>query len=223
MKHWLSEFIYPQCVFGKELVSYIDQNLSETKLIIDCPCGNGETTHHLSKATGASVLGIDLSSESIKTAKNNYKGTNISFMCADIKESVAFIKSNSTYCLINSLFLFDNASEILILLQQKLKEVSNSKLIIIVPNTKGKNFVWFQKKHPNENKFILEYEEFQAFFEKMNFKVNQIKPICYTHHFNRTDTRFLSLFWGIYLNFLNSLQTILKIGKPNYFFIALST
>ncbi len=221
LKKILLKFNYPQRVFGNEALNYIRENLENTKLIIDCPCGNGETTWHLSKIKNARIVAADISAESIQRAKTYYSASNIEFSCKDIKDCIQGIENKSVFCLINSLFLFPNAAEILTELQPQIKR-TKSELILIVPNTKGRNFIWFQKNNPGENKLILDHEQLKPFFEDMNFKVDLLKPICYTHHFNRKDIRFFSIFWALYLNCLNKLQTAFKIGKANYFFIALS-
>ena len=221
MKAALLKYNYPQRVFGKETAKYILAHFPDTKLIVDCPCGNGETTWHLSQINNVRILASDISNEAIKSAQANFSNKNIDYSCKDISESITSLKEDSVFCLINSLFLFPNAVQVLKELQLQINN-TKSKLIVIVPNTKGKNFLWFQKKSPDENKLILDFEELKPFFEKLKFNVAFVKPICYTHHFNRKDVRLFSVFWSLYLNCLNKLQTALKIGKPNYFFIALT-
>jgi SAM-dependent methyltransferase len=221
IKNKFLNYNYPQRVFGHTVLNYIKNKTQNVTLIIDCPCGNGETTWHISKFENAKILASDISEGSIKIAKQNYTAPNIEFSCNDITKSIDLLANNSVFSLINSLFLFPNAIDVLNALQNKIKQ-TNSKLVLIVPNTKGKNFEWFQHHSPGENKLILSVDELKPFFEKLDFKVETIQPICYTHHFNRFDTRFFSVFWGLYLNCLNTIQSTLKIGKANYFFIALT-
>ncbi|MBK7667516.1 MAG: hypothetical protein IPJ32_09375 [Sphingobacteriaceae bacterium] len=123
--------------------------------------------------------------------------------------------------IINSLFLLEAYDSILKSLHQS---VSSNKayLLVIIPNTEGRNFKWFQSQGTNENKLVLKENEIESFFAGYGFKTKLIKPICYTHHYNRTDVKLFSIFWAVYLNILKRIQTFLKIGTANYFLIALT-
>ena len=54
-----------------------------SKRVIDLGCGEGYGSHMLSEVA-ASVVGLDISSESIEHAKATYKATNLSFQVGDV-------------------------------------------------------------------------------------------------------------------------------------------
>lgn len=221
LKKFLLKYNYPQFLFGKQIRKRLNSLGNNYKIIIDCPCGNGETSFQLSKIASAKIIAADISEEAIKNAKQNFSTSNIQFLVSDIGSVIKTNPNYDAFCLINSLFLFDEAEKILSALKESMTP-SKTKLLIIIPNTEGKNFKWFQKQNTNENKFIIPAKEIRTVFEKRNFKVEQIESIAFAHHFNRSDIKLFSVFWSLYLLFLNKIQTAFKIGEPNYFLITLS-
>lgn len=221
MSKRLLKYNYPQVVFAKEIASYLMSSGKQIKTIIDCPCGNGETSFNMAKLTGAKVIASDSSSDSIKKAKANFPSSEVEY---SVKTIEAILDSNQqfdAFCIINSLFLLENYDSILKSLTNSCSS-NGAKALIIIPNTEGKNFKWFQLQGTDENKLIIKQDNIESFFGKYGFKTELIKPICFTHHYNRKDVKLFSVFWSLYLNFLNTIQTALKIGRPNYFLIALS-
>jgi len=222
MSKGLLKYNYPQIVFAKEIAGYVLASGKTIKTIIDCPCGNGETAFNLAAMTKAKVIAADISAESIQKAKINFPHPNVEYKVDAIESVLNSQKQFEAFCIVNSLFLLENYDQILKNLTESLK--SNEALaLIIIPNTEGKNFKWFQSKGTDENKLILGRNEIEPFFNKYGLITELIKPICYTHHYNRTDVKLFSVFWSLYLSFLNGIQTSFKIGKPNYFLIALAT
>lgn len=217
----LLKYNYPQVVFAKEIISYLLDTGRSCKKIIDCPCGNGETAWLLSQI-GGKVIAADSSAEAIKRAASNFSGPKLTYEVNTIESVLNSHPQFDVFCIINSLFLLEGYDQILKTLKQSVSK-NNAQLIIIIPNTQGKNFKWFQSQNTNENKLILEEKDIASFFVGYGFKTELIKPVCYTHHYNRTDVKLFSVFWSVYLNFLNKLQSLFKIGKPNYFLIALSS
>src|SRR6187549_3677505 len=58
------------------------------KKVLDAACGSGYGSHHISNSGATSVLGIDISGESIEQAKSRYKNLNLQFRkadCSDLK------------------------------------------------------------------------------------------------------------------------------------------
>jgi trans-aconitate methyltransferase len=216
----LSRFNYPQRVFAMKIIGMMNRYKASPDLLIDCPCGNGETSYHFSFAA-KQVLAADLSKESIQNARENFARPNVEFKVADIKEIIQSSPMAGVFCLLNSLFLMDNAEDILKLLHGKANR-DKSLVFIILPNTKGKNFSWFQSRHPAENKFVIEEHNIKSYFSQRGFNVKTIEPVAFTHHFNRRDVKLFSAFWPLYLGFLNRFQSAFKIGIPNYFLIALT-
>ena len=217
----LLKYNYPQIVFSGEIASYLRKTGKPFVKIIDCPCGNGETAYQIAKLTHAKVIAADISPESIQKAQNFFSDTSIKFEVNSIESVLKTEKTFDAFCLINSLFLLEDYDSILKALKQSVTE-NKAQLLIIIPNTEGKNFKWFQSLGNNENKLIIKEDEIKQFFTGYGFKTDYIKPICYTHHYNRIDVKLFSIFWSVYLNFLNRIQTFFKIGKANYFLIALT-
>jgi 2-polyprenyl-3-methyl-5-hydroxy-6-metoxy-1,4-benzoquinol methylase len=211
------QYNYPQIIFAKQISGYLLNNKTALNTIIDCPCGNGETSYNIAKFTGAAIIGADLSPEAIQKAKMNFSLPQLSFEVNTIESVLNTHQQFDAFCLINSLFLLEAYDHILKQLKQTIS-ANKAQLLIIIPNTEGKNFQWFQAQNTNENKLIIKEPEIESFFKGYGFTVNVIKPICYTHHYNRTDIRLLSVFWSLYLNFLNRIQTFAKIGKAKLFF-----
>jgi 2-polyprenyl-3-methyl-5-hydroxy-6-metoxy-1,4-benzoquinol methylase len=221
LKRTLLKYNYPQSVFADIIAVYLNRLIS-AEIIIDCPCGNGETSFGLAKFTDAQVIGADISDEAIAKAKANFSYPKLSFEVSTIESVLNTHKKFDAFCIINSLFLLDNYDAILKQLKESAK-ANNAIVFIIIPNTEGKNFKWFQSQNTNENKLVIKENEIEPFFSKYGFKTESVNLICYTHHYNRTDIKLFSVFWSVYLNFLNRIQTFLKIGKANYFLIALTS
>jgi 2-polyprenyl-3-methyl-5-hydroxy-6-metoxy-1,4-benzoquinol methylase len=220
IKKFLLKYNYPQIVFGKQIVNYIRASGKPHSVIIDCPCGNGETSWHLSRL--GKVIAADISEKSIENARRNFSNPDISFSQRTIEAVLAEEKKFDVFCLINSLFLLDNYDQILRSLQLQIT-ANKAMLILVIPNTKGRNFTWFQSKDDQTNKLLIEEPKIRSFFETYGFNVQYIQPICYAHHYGRKDAKLFSVFWSLYLIFLNRIQSMLKYGKPNYFLIALSS
>ncbi len=220
MAKGLLKYNYPQIVFAREIASLIKNNPSD--IIIDCPCGNGETSFNIHKFIGARVLGFDVSGEAIKKASGNFVSDKLKFEVSTIENVLESRKQFSAFCIINSLFLLENYDFVLKSLKRTIS-ANKAKVFIIIPNTEGKNFKWFQSQNNKENKLVIKEDEIESFFANYGFTTETIKPICYTHHYNRSDVKLFSVFWTLYLGFLNRIQTLYKIGKANYFLIALSS
>jgi SAM-dependent methyltransferase len=221
LRNYLLRFNYPQIAFAGTIRRYLQSLENYPNLIVDCPCGNGETAFHLSRTGPVKVYAADLSTEAIESAKQHFSNEKISFICESIQKTLTSIHTECVFCIINSLFLLPDAEGILRDLKTQMP-LKITKLLLIIPNTEGKNFKWFQQHNNAENKLVIPAANIHSFFQSRGFKVERIEPIVYVRHFNRKELRFLSIFWSSYLNILNSAQSFLKIGKPNYFFIALS-
>jgi 2-polyprenyl-3-methyl-5-hydroxy-6-metoxy-1,4-benzoquinol methylase len=221
MANTLLRHNYPQVVFGREIRAELERSGKRRKLIIDCPCGNGETAWHLSHLPGVKVIAADISEAAIHNARQNFKADHLDFRINTIEAILASEKDFDAFCIVNSLFLLENYDKILKQLQD-LAAKNKAGVFIIIPNTEGNNFKWFQSQNTNENKLIIKEEEIKGFFSGYGFKIMKVEPICYTHHYGRKDVKLFSVFWSLYLGFLNRIQTALKIGKANYFLIALS-
>jgi len=214
----LSRFFYPQYIFGKEIYNFIKEQKG-IKLIIDAPCGNGETTYHISRYSSALVYGYDISNEAICIAKKYFTRKNLTFEVSDVFSVFQKHKNIDVFCLINSLFLLPNQDDLL-------KQIYNSLskdgfLILILPNIESINYKKFINDESNKkiNTLTLSKSEFNHFFSKYGFEIIRIKPIVYAHLYGRKDIKFLSVFSHLYLILLNFIQTFLKIGTPSYFLL----
>jgi len=215
----VSSHFYPQNIFAKSILKKIEAPDS-IKILIDAPCGNGETSYLFSRNKKLKVLAFDIDAGSIQTAKRRFKANNLEFNQAGIFEVIKGCDSVNYFCIINSLFLLPQPEKIL----EEIRDLmnANAQLYIIVPNTKGKNFKHFSRDNNEVNKLILSEEELTPYFSKLNFKINGITSIAFTHNYGRKDVKLFSIFSHFYLTFLNVFQTLFKLGQPNYFLISLN-
>jgi len=217
----MKQYIFPQYVFSIELKKRLKLITKKSnRKIADCPCGSGITTYNLAKwFPEDAFFGVDLDSESIEFGKKNFQLSNLKFFEEDI---FRFFNKSSDFdiiCLINSLFLFKNPDNLLRSLKNKLNP--NSRLFIIIPNVEGKNFKIFQKQFPDINQFTIHPTEINNFFAPYEFKVISKTPICFVHHFQRIETRFLGGFINFYLIFLERIYKIFSSKSSNYLLIEL--
>ncbi|MBI4947153.1 MAG: methyltransferase domain-containing protein [Bacteroidetes bacterium] len=206
-------------MFAKRIANECNKNRDKKILLIDAPCGNGETAYYLAKKTNAIVKAYDISEGSISFAKTNYQVSNLSFYKKDIHGVVEENDSIDVFCIINSLFLLPHPEDLLVKLRSKLK--NDGELYIIVPNISGQNFKRFQIINSSVNSFLLRPEEFNSYFLKLGYKVLFFKPIAYTSWFARKDAMLLRSGSGVYLNSISFFKEKLNIGHGNYFLIKL--
>ena len=90
------------------------------KKVLDAACGSGYGSYHISNSGASNVLGIDISHESVSSAKMKYKNPNLDYRvtdCSDLrilKEKFDVIVSFETLEHLNDPLLFiKSASEIL--------------------------------------------------------------------------------------------------------------
>lgn len=57
--------------------------------ILDLGCGTGHGSHKLAEISGSKVTGVDISSDSISYAKENYCSDNIDYLVADMQKVIA--------------------------------------------------------------------------------------------------------------------------------------
>lgn len=219
IKRILRFYVYPQYLFAKRIADECNKSRGQKVLLIDAPCGNGETSFYFAKKMNAIVKAYDISEQSISIAKNHYKLPNLDFYKKDIFDAIEENDSIDVFCIINSLFLLTRPEELLIRLRSKLKD--DGELFIIVPNILGENFKKFQIHQPNVNLFQLTSEKFDSYFQKLGYKVLLSKPIAYTPWFKRKDAEFLKIGAGIYLNSISFFKEKFNIGHGNYFLIKL--
>ncbi|HTA81634.1 MAG TPA: methyltransferase domain-containing protein [Bacteroidia bacterium] len=215
---YIQRFSYPHSVYISAIKPFI--NHIEKTILIDAPCGNGATSWCLSAIKSLEVFGYDISEESIQTAKDSFSRSNLYYYVADIHNVISKHEDMQYFCIINSLFLLPEPDKIL----EKLRGALNKegKLFLVVPNIHTNNFKWFQKNYPEVNKFTIADSEFGDYFSSRGWHVQKISSIVYARTFNRKDVKFFFVFAPLYLKALNFVQTILKIGKPNYFMLVLN-
>ena len=213
---YFSRHFYPQNIIAKAIIQDLNKNSSQ--ILIDAPCGNGETTWHFSNLKNLDVFGYDHDLQSINIAKKRFKANNLFFLQEDILLINNHQKKVDYFCMINSLFLFSDPKAVL----KSAKNMMNKKglLFVILPNVRGKNYKWFIK-NDNKNKLELLNETFEDYFNDLGFEILKTKYLAYTHHYGRSDIKLFSLFSHIYLRILNTFQTCFKIGPPNYYLLIL--
>jgi SAM-dependent methyltransferase len=216
---FMSRYFYPQNNFAGAILKFIDRKKGVKQLLIDAPCGNGETSWHFAKRPYLDVFAYDLDEQSIATAKANFKAPNLVFEAKSIFDVFPNLSQVDYFCIINSLFLLPDPEKILSSVREKMKD--DSLLFVIVPNVQGKNYKWFIERNAGFNKLVLNSEEFASYFGKQGFEIKTTESLAYAHNFGRTDVRFLSVFAHVYLTVLNGMQKAMSIGTPNYYLIVL--
>jgi len=215
--NYLQRFSYPQSEFVASIIPFI--NKTEEKTLVDAPCGTGVTSWQFSKLKNITAHGYDIDKASITYANKSFKGNNLVFKAMDIHSAIDEQKDVNYFCIINSLFLLPEPDSIL----TKIKPVlaTDGLLFIVIPNTEGPNFKWFQNKYPGVNKLILSKEQIEPYFSSKGWRLLVMNSIVYTRTYGRRDIRFLSVLSLIYLRIINYFQSAFKIGTPNYFTLVL--
>jgi 2-polyprenyl-3-methyl-5-hydroxy-6-metoxy-1,4-benzoquinol methylase len=214
---FLSRHFYPQTVFVSSIKKYI--NISSQGLLIDSPCGNGETSWGFATNKHLSVFGYDIDEVSIETAQSRFNAPNLRFKACDIFEAISLHNNVDYFCIINSLFLLPDPKRIIEAVKNSLND--NGILFVIIPNIEGKNFKWFSSNGNQVNKLILAKNEITPYFNSFGLKVKCIESIVFTNNYGRKDIKLFSVFSHFYLSLLNKIQTFFKIGQPNYFLIVI--
>ncbi|MEQ1734644.1 MAG: methyltransferase domain-containing protein [Bacteroidia bacterium] len=216
--NYIAKHIYPQTTFAKAILCKINKNKACT--ILDVPCGNGETSWHLATLKNAKVNGYDIEETSIGKAQKNFVVSNLTYATQDIHTALTLHTNVNYVCIINSLFLLPNPETLVTKAYKALAK--DGKLFIIIPNTEGKNYTYFKQSGQDYvNTLVLNYNQINNWFATLNIAVSSVIPIAYAHHYNRKDTRLMSVLAHFYLEIINYVQTKLKIGRPNYFLITL--
>ena len=111
IKKFIKIYKYPQREFSAAIIKDIKKKNIIGELL-DCPCGTGETSYHFSNISDKiNVTAIDIDINQIELGKKNF-GENITFKIQPIISALRS-KKYSIICIINSLFLFENAKEVL--------------------------------------------------------------------------------------------------------------
>ncbi len=215
--NYMRRFSYPQVEFVKSIIPFL--NKTGHTVLVDAPCGYGITSRRLGRLPGISVHGYDKSPEAIAYAKRFMTSRNVQFNISEMHDVVKNCPAFNYFCIINSLFLLPYPDKLLSDLSAKL--TIDSTLFIIIPNTEGANFNWFQKHYPEVNKLILNPSDLNSYFESFGLVLQNIIPIVYCRSYGRKDINLLSALSPIYLRFLNTVQTAFRIGTPNYYTLRL--
>ena len=222
---WMAKYFYPQNCFAASITQHLPKN--KALVLIDCPCGNGETTYHFARIPRATVRGYDLNDESLGNARRHFSLPNLTYEQQDIRSLVTESPHFDAFCIINSLYCFPDCERVLSQLRDLMH--SDAQLFIIVDNIEGgENYRQFaasqpvpSKKSPSSRLDALTKDEFRSYFESLGFVVKDVTPIVYTHSYHPLAGRLLSIFCHFYLAALNVFQTSLRIGQPNYYLIRL--
>jgi ubiquinone/menaquinone biosynthesis C-methylase UbiE len=222
---WMAKYFYPQNCFAASITRNLPKN--KALVLIDCPCGNGETTYHFARIPRATVRGYDLNDESLGNARRHFTATNLIYEKQDIRSVVAESPRFDAFCIINSLYCFPDCERVLSQLRDLMH--SDAQLFIIVDNIEGgENYRRFAASNsttpqtaPSSRLHGLTKDEFRPFFESLGFALLDVTPIVYTHSHHPLAGRLLSIFCHFYLAVLNVVQTTFRIGSPNYYLIRL--
>jgi SAM-dependent methyltransferase len=210
---------YPQYIFSSSIKKLISRLNNDGKIlkVLDIPCGNGETTFHLSKLKNITIEGYDLDSKSIEHAVRTYKNANLSFYHGDIFTVLKSKSDMDVICVINSFFLLPDRDLLLTMIKNALSPDGN--VFFIIPNIHGKNYLNFKKQSPQVNEVELSVEEFESILRKQGISPLFNKGICYVNVYGRKELKYLSRLAPLYLMGINYFLSGFKIGKPNYYLI----
>lgn len=154
---------------------------SASKLILDIGCGTGYRTYQLSKTHHNKVIGIDISKENIKLAKQKYPQLDYKEMNA---EKIEF-KNNTFDCIyaIDVLEHVDNLETVLKEIGRVLKR--KGKLIVIVPGEKSEK--WLLQLRPSYFKEIhhvriFKNNQLEAFLKEYGLQLLIKKPKNFIQH-----------------------------------------
>ena len=222
---WMAKYFYPQNCFAASIKRHLPKH--EAFILIDCPCGNGETSYHFARIPRASVRGYDIDDESLRNARRHFTAPTLTYEKQDIRSLVAESPRFDAFCIINSLYCIPDCERVLSQLRDLMH--SDAQLFVIVDNVEGGgNYRHFSASHraipatsPSSQLHVLTKDEFHSFFESLGFVVKDVTPIVYTHSHHTLAGRLLSIFCHFYLTALNVFQTAFRIGSPNYYLIRL--
>jgi len=62
---------------------FFTERVSRTETVLDIGCGHGAVSHAIATRTGASVTGIDLSSDNIELARSRHAAAGVEYLCGD--------------------------------------------------------------------------------------------------------------------------------------------
>ena len=205
---------YPQSLFIRKITARI---AADSKLIIDAPCGTGQTSYELANHfTKNTVIGADISQKNIETAKKKFNTPNLSFQQKDIHSFVEEAVHFEVFCLINSLFLLPQPQLLLQKIKKKLRP--EGKLLLILPNPESTNFKRYQKLFPEVNTFILEQKAYKDFFAELGFKITHCEGIARVPIYGRFDTK---LFFPVRDSYLFFLEKRSKSKDYGYYLVEL--
>lgn len=221
IKAYLRNKPYPQRLFFAEINRFLNRKYHNARDIIDIPCGQGHIAFLMAKYNKKyTVKGIDILNENIEFAKEYFQLKNLEYNVGDIFDELDCHSKYDAICIVNSMFCLPNNSKILENAYNSLK--TSGCLIMIIPNTKGKNYQNFMKYHNGEiNVSSKSLEDFVAFVKEFKFDVLEVKKIAFTHVYGRKDLKFVPFIQSIYLNLLNAIESVFNRKKePSYYFIA---
>lgn len=213
---FLSRYSYPQKDFASAIINSINQPIS---LLVDAPCGNGETTQLFLKKINCKIIGADISEKFIRYAKNNYS-KKIIFYQKDITTLISELNNVDAFCLINSIFLLPQPQNIL----KKIKNTLslNGKLYVIIPNVKSINYINFNSKNPSINNIQPNHNDFINYVEDLGYKFLNSEKLCFANIYGRTELKYFSIFSVFYLRFLSFLFKKITTKEPSYFLFIFS-
>lgn len=190
---------FPHNQFISAISDIINQRFEQQSMLpqlIDAPCGNGYTTIALAqKYPNTHFVGVDIANHFLKTNLSN-----TSFLSQDIHQYIDSQDNIAFICVINSLYLLPNPTELLRKIYHKLEH--NGTLVLIVPNIESPNFKTFQSNNPDVNTFLPTQSELESCFLDIGFQVKSTKSLVFTPFYGRWDTKILYFMRHKYLNWL---------------------
>jgi 2-polyprenyl-3-methyl-5-hydroxy-6-metoxy-1,4-benzoquinol methylase len=116
--------------------------------------------------------------------------------------------------------LFKDAEKLIKMAQKSLRP--QGKLVVIIPNILGANFIAFQKTDNQSNKIIMSREEAVKFFAKCGFEVEHLQGLAYKEHTQNSNfENKLSILKDYYLLLKDFVRKTKGTNQPNYWLFVL--
>jgi 2-polyprenyl-3-methyl-5-hydroxy-6-metoxy-1,4-benzoquinol methylase len=96
---------YPQRQFAKAILQEITK-IPERLVVIDAPCGNGETSYNLSSYPNLEVYAYDLNEEAINNALKHFSRENLHFEQCEINEVFNKHTFTDVFCMLILFFYY---------------------------------------------------------------------------------------------------------------------
>lgn len=220
---WLYASAYPQREFAEAVLRVLQSPpcvplLSECPEVLDIACGSGATTWHLAQALPCcQLLGVDMDANLMARAAGVFRADNLRFEVADLYTFLRSRRQVQVCCLLNVLFLLEDATGLLGGLAQRM--TPGGVLVCIVPNVASRNFREFERLRPRVNVFRLHPADFGSYFGACGWEVMTREGIVFQRFYGLIWPKLLGPFRSFVLRWLHGRRR--DFTEPCYYALLL--